>query len=691
MKKLVLITLMSLQTIAVSAQQDPYLWLEEVDGVKAMEFVKTNNTKTFDQLKKNPKYSQLYNQSLTIINSKARIVYPSVTGEYVYNFWQDDQHVRGIWRRMLKSNYDKGATQWETLLDVDALANKEGKKWVFHGATPLYPGNGLYLISLSNGGGDANEIREFDVRTQQFVPNGITFPEAKSNIQYVDENTLLVATDFGPGTLTTSGYPKNVKLWKRGTPLSEAKVLLEGDPTDVFNSGSVYRDNDKSYIIINKSLSFYTRKLYWYTNQELRAIPLPEDATLEGIKFGKALVQLKSDWEINQKIYTQGSLLAIDFEGLMQGNFAIDVLFKPTAVESLESVVTTKKWVVINVLNNVKSEVFLLGKGKDKWYQTKVSAPAFGTINIVSANRESDDFYFTFENFLEPTSLYEFSAQNTTPKKVQGLPAFFEADKYQVEQYMARSTDGKEVPYFIISSKSTVRNGKNPTLLYGYGGFEVSMQPFYSGAMGALWLEQGGIYVLANIRGGGEFGPAWHQAGLKEKRQIVYDDFTAIAKDLIQRNITSPEHLGIMGGSNGGLLMGVAFTQHPELYNAVVCQVPLLDMQRYNKLLAGASWMGEYGNPDLPEEWKYIQNYSPYQNVKKGMKYPEVFFMTSTRDDRVHPGHARKMAAKMQDMGYKIYYYENVEGGHGGSSTNEQRAQWNALQYTYLLEKLKSN
>ena len=325
--------------------------------------------------KKNPKYTQLYNQSLTIINSKARIVYPSVTGEYVYNFWQDDQHVRGIWRRVLKTNYDKGATQWETLLDVDALANKEGKKWVFHGATPLYPGNGLYLISSSNGGGDANEIREFDVRTQQFVPNGITFPEAKSNIQYVDENTLLVATDFGPGTLTTSGYPKNVKLWKRGTPLSEAKVLLEGDPTDVFNSGSVYRDNDKSYIIINKSLSFYTRKLYWYSNQELRAIPLPEDATLEGIKFGKALVQLKSDWEINQKIYTQGSLLAIDFEGLMQGNFAIDVLFKPTAVESLESVVTTKKWVVINVLNNVKSEVFLLGKGKDKWYQTKVSAP----------------------------------------------------------------------------------------------------------------------------------------------------------------------------------------------------------------------------------------------------------------------------------------------------------------------------
>jgi len=591
---------------------------------------------------------------------------------------------------MTTADYNAGKSNWDILLDLDALSEKEQKKWVFHGATPLYPGNGLYLVNLSNGGGDAHETREFDVRTKQFVSNGIFLPEAKSSIQYWDENNFIVATDFGPGSLTESGYPKIVKWWKRGTPLSEAKTLLSGDPSDVYNSGSVLRDGETPYLLLNKSLSFYTRKSYIHQNGQNLLLNIPDDASLLGIKFGKAIVELKSDWLVNAKTYNQGSLIALDFKALLEGKHQVELLFKPTANQSLESVAMTKNQLLLNVLNDVKSELYLLSNGKEKWYQTRIDAPAYGTISIVSANRESDDFYYSFENFLEPTTLFVYNLKNRKSTKVQGLPPYFPADKYKVEQFFVKGTDGKNVPYFVIAAKNVVLNGKKPTLLYGYGGFEVAMQPFYSGTMGALWLENGGVYVLANIRGGAEYGPSWHQAGLKEKRQLIYDDFTAISRDLIKRKITSSKHLGIMGGSNGGLLMGVAFTQHPELYNAVVCQVPLLDMKRYNKLLAGASWMGEYGNPDIPEEWDYIQKYSPYHNVKSGVKYPEVFFMTSTRDDRVHPGHARKMAAKMLDLGYPIYYYENTEGGHGGSSTNDQRARWNALQYAYLLKKLKS-
>ncbi len=690
MKKLILFAFMTLQSSALWAQEDPYIWLEEVDGTKAMEFVKTQNDKTVDVLKKNKVYDQLYSNTLKVLNSKERIVYATITGEYAYNFWQDSDHERGIWRRQLKSDYESGQSNWEILLDVDALSKKEQKKWVFHGATPLYPGNTRYLISLSNGGGDANEVREFDVRTKSFVSNGFFVPEAKCNVQYWDENTLIIASDFGQGTLTESGYPKSVKLWKRGTPLAKAKTIFDGKATDVFNSGYVLREEDKKWLFVHQSLTFYTQKEMIYADGKLIPIPLPEDASINGIKHGKLIVSLKSDWEVNGKKYAQGSLLVIDFEPLLKKEYHIEVLFQPATGFSLESTSVTKNLIILNILNNVKSELYQSAFVKGKWITTKIKTPELGTLNIVSIDRDANDFYYTFENFLEPTTLFAYSPLTGKSKKVQSLPAFFPAEKYKVEQLTVKSTDGIEVPYFVIAKKDVVYDGTNPTLLYGYGGFEVSLQPSYSGGMGLNWLENGGVYVLANIRGGGEFGPAWHQAGLKEKRQIIYDDFAAIAQDLSNRKITSARHLGIMGGSNGGLLMGVAFTQHPELYTAVVCQVPLLDMQRFNKLLAGASWMGEYGNPDIPEEWAFIKKYSPYQNISPDKKYPEVFFMTSTRDDRVHPGHARKMAAKMIDMGYKIYYYENVEGGHGGSSTNDQRAQWNALQYTYLLEKLKS-
>jgi prolyl oligopeptidase len=401
------------------------------------------------------------------------------------------------------------------------------------------------------------------------------------------------------------------------------------------------------------------------------------------------LVQLKSDWTVDGIQYAQGALISLDFDALLNGKKVIQQVLLPDASSSISAVTKTKNKILVALLRNVQSELYVYSFEGGKWSAIDVEAPAFGDISIAATDESSDDYYFSFSNFITPTTLYAANADNNTFKPFQSLPGYFDASKLEVKQYTARSKDGTLVPYFLVAAKNTDLNGSNPTLLNAYGGFEVSKLPFYSGIIGSAWLEKGGVFVLANIRGGGEFGPQWHQAGLKEKRQHVYDDFHAVAEDLIAKKITSPQHLGIMGGSNGGLLMGVAFTQRPDLYEAVLCQVPLLDMQRYNKLLAGASWMGEYGNPDIPEEWAYISKYSPYQNLKKDMDYPEVFFTTSTRDDRVHPGHARKMVAKMTDMGYKVYYYENIEGGHAGSSTNEQRAKKAALEYSYLWMKLK--
>jgi prolyl oligopeptidase len=489
--------------------------------------------------------------------------------------------------------------------------------------------------------------------------------------------------------MTTSGYPRIVKLWKRGTPLSSAKTIFEGDASDVSDNGHVLRDGDLYYLLIDKSETFYSSKVFIYQNNKAIPLPIPDDANIRGILNNQLILILKSDWKVEGQTYKQGAAVSANFASLIKGIKDIHLIYEPDAFSSIDEITQTKNFLLFNILNNVKSELYTYAYANEKWVATKVNAPDYGTIGLNSTDEFSDDYFFTYQNFLTPTSLYSANANTKTTKLIKALPAYFNADNYKVEQFKMKSKDGEMIPYFVISSKETKYDGNNPTLLNAYGGFEIPEVPFYSGVMGQSWLEKGGVFVLANIRGGGEFGPKWHQAGLKEKRQNIYNDFHGVAEDLIARKITSPKHLGIMGGSNGGLLMGVAFTQRPDLYNAVVCQVPLLDMKRFNKLLAGASWMGEYGDPDTAD-WEFIKKYSPYQNVNKDTAYPEVFFMTSTRDDRVHPGHARKMAAKMLDMGHKVYYYENTEGGHGGSSTNEQKAKFYALYYAYLWMKLKA-
>jgi prolyl oligopeptidase len=673
----------------LNAQEDKFQWLEEVEGQRALEFVNQQNKLSAEKLMKLPSYQPVYEKSLEILNSTDKIAYPSILGNHVYNFWKDKDHVRGIWRRCLLSDYVAGKPSWETLIDIDQLSQQDNEKWVFKQANGLHPTYDRFLIHLSKGGGDAIVVKEFVVTKKQFVDNGFFVPESKGGADFLDMNTVVVSSDFGAGTMTSSGYPRQTRIWKRGTALKDAQLIHEAASTDIGAWGGTMRDGDQRYTYINQWMTtFSSNKVFWIDGK-ITVLDIPQDTDFKGILSKQAIVQLRSDWTVDGKKYVTGSLLSLDFPALLKGQKKVSVILVPDANSSISDVSITKNFLLVNTLTNVTGQLHAYAFNNGTWQSKKVPVPELGTVSVDAVDEASDQYFFTFANFITPPTLYSANAATASIQKVKSLPAYFDASKYEVKQYKAKSKDGTMVPYFVVASKQVKADGTNPTLIYAYGGFEISQTPSYISVYGTAWLDKGGVYVLANIRGGGEFGPQWHQQGLLEKRQNVYDDFYAVSEDLIAKKLTSPKHLGIYGGSNGGLLVGVAFTQRPDLYNAVVCAVPLLDMYRYNKLLAGASWMGEYGNPDKPEDWAFIQKYSPYQNLKAGVKYPEVFFYTSTKDDRVHPGHARKMAAKMIDMGYPVLYYENTEGGHAGSSTNEQRAKLNGMMFSYLLQQLK--
>lgn len=674
---------------AYAEKPDPYLWLEDVGGDKPLAWVKEQNAVALKELQAQPDYPGIHERLKTILNSKERIPYVTKHGDYYYNFWRDAQHTRGIWRRTTLEQFQKAQPQWETVLDIDKLAADENENWVWHGVSCLYPKGEQCLVQLSRGGGDAHVVREFDVAKRKFVTDGFNLPEAKSDIGWIDADTIFVSTDFGEGSMTTSGYPRIVKEWTRGSALAAAATLYEAKAEDL--GVGAYKDftPGHSYQFINRQIGFYASELFVREGDKLVKVDKPEDANAYTVR-DQLIIDLRSDWTVNGTTYKQGSLLAGDFKRFMAGERQLEVLFTPTPSSSLDGVSATRTALLLNVLDNVKNRLLELRHVDGKWQRREVDAPAFGTLAVQALDPiESEQYFLTVTDFLTPTTMYLAHAGSDERTSLKSLPAYFDAKPYTVQQHMAVSKDGTKVPYFVLMNKKAKLNGKNPTVMYGYGGFEVSMKPFYSGTTGEAWLKQGGTYVLANIRGGGEFGPRWHQAALKENRQRAFDDFIAVAQDVIKRKITSPRHLGIMGGSNGGLLVGAALTQRPDLFNAVVCQVPLLDMQRYSKLLAGASWMGEYGDPDDPAQWAYISQYSPYQNVFKDKHYPRVLFTTSTRDDRVHPGHARKMVAKMKEQGHDVLYWENTEGGHAGAANNDQQAQMWALTYAFLLKQLK--
>ena len=672
------------------AALEKHLYLEEVFSESALDKVRGWNKSSVERLKADPRFSDMEAQALAIVNAKEKIPYGRCRDGKVHNFWQDETHVRGIWRTTTLESYLTDEPQWETILDYDALSEAEGKNWVFKGSQRLHSNDNKCLLSLSDGGKDAVVYREFDVASRRFVEDGFMLDEAKSFTGWVDADTVLVGTDFGEGSMTDSGYPMIAKLWQRGTPLAEATELMRGEKNDVLLAASTLElSNERSEIIVTRMVTFYDSESYWLPRETLKPLklPIPPKSRLNGVFKGQALLSLNESW----RGFNNGDLVSFDFDAFMQSGeiAALNLVYSPDERSSMGSMGFTQSKLLLGIFENVVGKALIFGWDGKAWSAEPLAFPGTGSVHIGATNDKGEEAFIVTEDFLQPSTLWLYNTVTEEQQQAKSLPAWFDASNMVVEQFEVKSSDGELIPYFVVRDKNCKLDGKNPTLLYGYGGFEIAMTPGYAGIRGKLWLEQGGVYVVANIRGGGEFGPEWHQAGLKTKRQLIFDDFISVAEDLIAKGITSPKHLGIEGGSNGGLLVGVMFTQRPDLFGAVICAVPLLDMLRYHTLLAGASWMGEYGDPEDAVEGEFLRSISPYHNVKPDMEYPEIFFVTSTKDDRVHPGHARKMAARLEDLGYDFLYYENIDGGHSASANLKESATRQTLQYVYLLQKLK--
>jgi prolyl oligopeptidase len=654
---------------------DPYAWLEDVHGKSALAWVAEQNARSLAPLKADPRYQKNYDSILQVLDATDRIPMGSLRGGYVYNFWQDAVNPKGLWRRATIADYQSHAPQWEILLDVDALAKAEKENWVFSGSE-CAPGETRCLIRLSRGGGDAVVIREYDLAAKKLATDGFALPEAKSDASYLDGDTVLFAT--AADGQTHSGYARIVKLWKRGTPVAAAKIVYEGKAEDVLAAPAIFHTKQGSTALAIRAVSFFENEYFAVEGDHARKLDLPLSADVKGVIGGALIATLRESYTGLPK----GALVA--FPNLGQ-SAKPQLIFAPGPRGSVESVSVGRERIYAAITDNVIGAVHAFTPVGDGWRDDVLALPGQGTADIASTNEDGPQALFSFQNYLTPPTLY-FDGGDGHRKAIKSLPARFDASGLVTEQFEATSKDGVKIPYFVTRPK--VLSGPAPTILYGYGGFEVSLTPGYSANFGRLWLSHGGIYVVANIRGGGEFGPAWHDAALKTKRQHAYDDFAAVAQDLTRRGLTTPKQLGIMGGSNGGLLVSTVMVQRPELFGAVVCQVPLIDMIAYSHIGAGASWIGEYGDPAIPAMRDYILTYSPYQNVKAGVKYPPVFFVTATSDDRVTPVHARKMAAKMEAQGHEVMFYENTDGGHSAAADHKQSAEMWALSFVYLASKL---
>lgn len=673
---------------------DPYSYLEEIQGEKALQWVKQQNATTMERLGKDARLKDIEGILLASLKNPKRIAFPQFSeGDKIENFWVDDVHERGLWRETDWDLYAKGHPQWDTLLDIDALAKQEGKNWVYHGAQCLPSERSRCLIMLSDGGKDAVSIREFDTTTKRFVEGGFELPEAKQHVSWVDKNTLYVSREWKPGEVTTSGYAFVTKRVKRGQNLSQAVEIFRGQKNDISASRGILRNVNGDYVmdISTRAISNNKTEQKFLTENGEVSLPLPMSSEMMAYQKRQIIYRLKDDWvSAGGKKFSVNSIISFDLFKALENPEKIEplLIFTPAPNQAVENITKTKNYLIVHTLTNVMGELHAFTFEDGVWRSQKIPFGDNKSVSVISADDKSDNLFVTVEGFLEAASLYRVNAGTLEKRYLASATEKFVADDMQVRQNWAVSKDGTKIPYFIVSKKNIRLDGSNPTLMTAYGGFEISMTPSYLGSFGKIWLEKGGVYVLANIRGGGEFGKKWHEAGLKTKRQNIFDDFQAVADDLITRKITSPSKLGIKGGSNGGLLMGVQLVQRPELWGAVIIEVPLLDMVRYNRLLAGASWMSEYGSPNDPVEGAFLKSISPYHNLKAGTVYPEPFFMTTTLDDRVHPAHARKMAAKMQAMNMPFFYYENKDGGHGAAATALDSIKVMAMEYVYLLQKL---
>jgi len=688
------LTCLPLKAQTTVEQPDKYLWLEDVSGDRAMTWVKTENERSAKVLDSDPRYAGLAAAALKVLESPDRLAVPDFRQGEIYNTWQDAQHVHGILRRTSLASYLTAQPDWHTVIDYDALSKQDNEKWVQKGLNCLYPRDGLCLVKLSAGGEDAETLREFDLKTGKFVENGFVLPKSKQDVTWVDSDTLLVARDWGAGTMTQSGYPFVVKLWKRGQPLDQAKEIYRGKESDVSAAPDSLHDGQGHHaVLLSRGINFFEREVSLLTPTGPQRIALPPKADLDGLLENQIIVTLNQDWKPEglSTTFPQGSVVSLDLDAVRKDPLHLrpTTIFAPTAQEFAQDAAVTKNRLILTTLEHVQGRAYIYARSaKGEWTRKKLDIPDNLAVSIETANTSDDRFFLSLTGFLTPSSLLLGDASTATLTSAKTLPPQFDASNLVVEQLEATSTDGTKVPYFVVRRKDIPYDGSNPTLLTAYGGFQVSNTPYYSGIAGKLWLERGGVFVLANIRGGGEFGPAWHEAGLKTHRQRIYDDFAAVGKDLVTRKITSPRRLGIVGGSNGGLLMGVEFTQHPEMWNAVVIQVPLLDMLRFEHIAAGASWVGEYGSVSVPEERRFLAQISPYNQLNPDANYPEPLIFTTTKDDRVGPVHARKFAARLEEFHKPFLYDEIIEGGHAAGADLKEAAKTWADQYTYLTQKL---
>ncbi|MGW0636360.1 prolyl oligopeptidase family serine peptidase [Nocardia salmonicida] len=670
---------------------DPYLWLEDVTDEGALDWARARNEVVGLRFAATDRFAEMERRVLAMLDDDTKIAYPGRRGPWLYNFWRDAQHQRGLWRRTTFESYATDEPEWDVLIDVDALAEADGENWVWAGAAVLRPSQERAIIHLSRGGADATVEREFDLTTRQFIApedGGFFLPEAKSRIGWIDADTVYLGTDFGPGSLTDSGYPRIAKRWRRGTALATAETVYEGKPSDVSIGAGYDRHPGYERHYLHRSTDFFNSEVSLLEDGAWRLIETPTDADVDWYRDW-LLVRLKTEWTPAETTYAPGSLLVTDLNGFLSGAREFDVLFTPDPHTSLESWGWTENHLILTTLQDVQTGFRVLTPGPDGWAASALAdSPAMSSTSVANLDplEGGDEFMLTTTGFTTPTTLLS-SAIGETAVTLKQAPGYFDATGIETEQFFATSDDGTAVPYFVIRHRDR-RGTPGPTIMNGYGGFEISKTPAYLGSAGMNWLERGGTYVMTNIRGGGEYGPEWHTAALKEHRHRAFEDFASVARDLVTRGITTPDRLGAIGGSNGGLLMGVMLTRYPELFGAIVCQVPLLDMKRYHLLLAGASWVAEYGDPDKPEEWAYLSEYSPYQNTDPGKQYPPILLATSTRDDRVHPGHARKMAALLESQDRTVWYYENIEGGHGGAADNKQSAYLSALVYEFFIQML---
>ena len=692
LRRILLIGLLALP-LAAPAADDPYQWLEDIDGARSMEWVRQHDALAAQRLQALPQYAGLYRDALAALNSTSRIPDVQRHGQWLYNLWQDAAHPRGLWRRATLAEFRQAEPHWEILIDIDALSQREGQGYAFGGAVFRGSDNRRALVDLAPGGGDAAEVREFDVETKTFVADGFRLPAAKSRVSWCDDDSLYVATDFGPESLTRSGYPRVIKTWRRGTPLSDAALLYEAGVDSI--STAVQRIDEPrgaSLDILVDELTFWTSRRSLLVDGHAVPLAIPATAALAGSYQGRLVIWLKADWVRDGKTWPAGAVLLATPAALEGRGGQPEAVFLPGGQAIVQGVNATRTGILLTLLDNVRGRLRRYSHDARGWHRASVPFPDNGSITVATVDDDSGDAIVAYESFLTPPSLWHVpAAPGTLPQRLKSQAATFDGTRFEVTQYRVASADGTRVPFFVVGRKHLRLDGSNPVWMFSYGGFEESLRPSYSGsyedmhgAYGKMWLERGGVFVLANIRGGGEFGPVWHTAALRANHVKAFEDFEAVAAALDRLHIAAPRHIGIEGRSNGGLLVASTMLRHPELYGAVVCGNPLTDMQRFNKLLAGASWEGEYGNPDDPQDWAFISQYSPYQRLQPGLALPPVMFYSTTRDDRVHPAHARKMAAKMEAQGYPVVYSENIEGGHHGPVVGEQLATRIAQTFAFL-------